>query len=75
MAAGYLSLDENNLLRVAHAGGVRPVDLGLELTRWRRNDLDRLVAKLVLKPYERVSHTNSDTSGIEAAPLERIPKR
>jgi excisionase family DNA binding protein len=46
MAAGYLSIDENSFQKIARANDLRPVDLGLELERWRRSDLDRLIAKL-----------------------------
>jgi excisionase family DNA binding protein len=46
LAARYLSLDEHSFGIVAAKAGVRPVDLGLPLIRWRRSELDRLVAKL-----------------------------
>jgi hypothetical protein len=46
MAAQYLSVDESSFQKFARANALRPVDLGLELERWRRSDLDRLIAKL-----------------------------
>lgn len=46
MASRYLSLDENSFNLVVHRGGVRPVDLGLAMTRWRRTELDRLINAL-----------------------------
>jgi excisionase family DNA binding protein len=46
MAAGYLSVDENSFQKIARANDLRPVDLGLELERWRRSDLDRVISKL-----------------------------
>lgn len=46
MAARYLSLDEGSFALVVEKAGVRPVDLGLPLIRWRRTELDRLVGSL-----------------------------
>lgn len=46
LASRYLSMDENSLRPVAKRAGIAPVDLGLELERWRRSDLDRLVKSL-----------------------------
>jgi excisionase family DNA binding protein len=46
LAARYLSLDERTFALVVEKAGVRPVDLGLPLTRWRRTELDRLVGSL-----------------------------
>ena len=44
-----LSLDAERLqlLKCARAG-LQPVDLGLSVTRWRQEDLDALVDKLVI---------------------------
>ena len=50
MAARYLSLDEHSFGVVADKAGVRPVDLNLPLVRWRRSELDRLVARLSSAP-------------------------
>lgn len=72
LAARYLSLDENNFLHVASAGDVRPVELGLELTRWRRSDLDRLVGKLAMGPLSKPLSSSPDTSKFEQAILDRI---
>ncbi len=46
MAARYLSLDENSFALLTHREGVRPVEVGLAVVRWRRTELDRLVAAL-----------------------------
>ena len=46
MAARYLSLDENSFALVTQRAGVRPVDLGLAMVRWRRSELDRFVNNL-----------------------------
>jgi len=72
LAARYLSLDENNFLHVASAGDVRPVELGLDLTRWRRSDLDRLVGKLAMGPLSKPPSTSADASRFEQAILDRI---
>eukprot|EP01040_Poterioochromonas_malhamensis_P024324 gene24324-30064_t len=72
LAARYLSLDENNFLHVASAGDVRPVELGLELTRWRRSDLDRLVGKLAMGPLSKPLSTSPVPTRFEQAILDRI---
>lgn len=46
LAARYLSMDENSFVQVTRRAGVRPVDLGLAMVRWRRGELDRLVNDL-----------------------------
>lgn len=46
MAARYLSMDENSFALLMRREGVRPVELGLAMVRWRRNELDRVVAAL-----------------------------
>jgi excisionase family DNA binding protein len=46
MAARYLSLDENSFALLTQREGVRPVELGLSMVRWRRTELDRLVSAL-----------------------------
>ena len=46
LAARYLSMDENSFALMMRREGVRPVELGLSMIRWRRTELDRLVADL-----------------------------
>src|SRR5579872_5161663 len=46
LAARYLSIDENTFAMLAETSNLEPVDLGVSLIRWRRSELDRLVAKL-----------------------------
>jgi excisionase family DNA binding protein len=46
MAARYFSMDENSFVFVVQRGGILPVDLGLAMTRYRRTELDRLLASL-----------------------------
>lgn len=46
LAARYLSMDENSFALMMRREGVRPVELGLSMVRWRRSELDRLVADL-----------------------------
>ena len=49
MAARYLSLDVAGFRDVAQTGGLAPAELGLELERWRKADLDCFVAQLALR--------------------------
>ena len=71
MASRYLSIDENSLAIVTAAAGVHPVDLGLDLQRWRRRDLDRLVNGLPVKLQEppRIKPT---TGALDEAALESL---
>jgi excisionase family DNA binding protein len=52
MAAAYLSMDEASFRRVAITGNVSPVELDLDLERWRRKDLDALLRRLPLRKPE-----------------------
>lgn len=51
-AAAYVQLSAGSFRRWAAANGVRPVDLGLAVTRWRRGDLDQALAALPGKSAE-----------------------
>ena len=53
MAARYLSLDENSFQLVIAEARIGTVDLGLELERWRKSDLDRLLRQLPIRVPER----------------------
>jgi hypothetical protein len=46
LACAYLSIGENSLRTLTALRGVKPVDMGLDMKRWRRRDLDRLVDSL-----------------------------
>ena len=77
LAARYLSLDESSLRVVARAAAVGPVDLQLDLERWRRADLDRLVRGLPNRPpssVERASPSTATTK-LSDADLDRIAAR
>lgn len=74
LAARYLSVDENSLRVLAQAHGVGPVDLKVELERWRRTDLDRLVRGLPTKPIVP-SLRDPPTGRISDADLDRIAAR
>ncbi|QUD86046.1 helix-turn-helix transcriptional regulator [Phenylobacterium montanum] len=71
MAARYLSLDENSLGVVTAAAGIHPVDLGLDLHRWRRRDLDRLVSGLPLK-VQAPPLAQPQSGGLDEEALERL---
>lgn len=76
LAARYLSLDENSLRAVARSGGVGPVDLNLELERWRRTDLDRLVRTLPTRSEAVLDRTLAAPSlRLTDADLDRIATR
>ena len=45
-AALYLEIAERSFRALARRAGLRPVDLGLGVVRWRRDDVDALVAAL-----------------------------
>ena len=49
LACAYLSVSSNSLRIIAMRNNVDPVDTGLEMKRWRRRDLDRLVDSLPSK--------------------------
>jgi excisionase family DNA binding protein len=53
MAARYLSLDENSFLLVTAEARIGTVDMGLELERWRKSDLDRLLRRWPIRVPER----------------------
>lgn len=74
LAARYLSVDEHSLRMVALSHGVGPVDLKVDLERWRRADLDRLVRSL---PMRSPSPPRRDppTTCISDADLDRIAAR
>jgi len=55
MAARFLSVDELTFALVAERSNLKPVNLGVPLVRWRRAELERLVAKL-----ETAEHTVTD---------------
>ena len=42
----YLEISEGSFLGLMRRKGVRPVDLGASVVRWRRSDLDTLVGAL-----------------------------
>lgn len=55
MASRYLSLDENSFRLVTARAQVGTIDLGLNLERWRKRDLDRLLNNAPIKITERPS--------------------
>jgi hypothetical protein len=53
LACVYTSLSEQSFRWMAHQHGVRPTECaGLAVTRWRRNDLDRMIDSLPAKGAE-----------------------
>ncbi len=79
MAARYLSLDENSFALVTQRAGVRPVDLGLAMVRWRRPELDRLVGSLasssVILVEERPTIERDSTEIIARRVAEEVVRR
>lgn len=79
MAARYLSLDENSFALVTHRAGVQPVDLGFEMVRWRRNELDRLVNNLPassgLSGVDRPAADPDPTEAIVSRVVDELARR
>jgi excisionase family DNA binding protein len=75
-AARYLSIDEHSFRSVARAHDLRTVDLGLDLERRRRSDLDRLIAKLPnregLLPLRLQRNELAPSGGLTDADVDRI---
>lgn len=51
-ACAYLGLSPQSFRTVTKVKGVRPVDLGISVTRWRKADLDTLVDRLAVRGSE-----------------------
>ena len=50
IATRYLSLEEGQFVKVAGHLKIRPVEVGEEVSRWRKSDLDLLVKRLPTVP-------------------------
>jgi hypothetical protein len=74
MAASYLAVGESSFRALAARGGIRPVDLGLSVTRWRREDLDGLVDKLPARGAD-CGITDTFEVDVAEAALERVRRR
>lgn len=74
MAARYLMVGENTFRAIAARSGIRPVDLGASLVRWRRSDLDGLVDKLPARGADCVDLQPNEIDPAAAA-LERVRRR
>jgi hypothetical protein len=72
MAARDLSIDDNSLCVVTAAAGTRFVDLGLDLERRRRGDLDRLVSGL---PLKRPPRPLQPPSALDEVAIKRLVPR
>lgn len=72
LACRYLSLDEDSFQHLANASDVRPVELGLSVIRWRRNDLDRMIAKFPMGRLVEPERPPYELAGFEAALLDKI---
>jgi excisionase family DNA binding protein len=74
MAASYLSIDENTLGRMGEDFGLRPIEIGSGVIRWRRTDLDDLVKKLP-RVEEQARSTSTPKVLFDDEQLERIIRR
>lgn len=74
MAASYLAIGESSFRSVAARAGIQPVDLGLSVTRWRREDLDGLVDQLPPRGVDYPIAAESEIDPAEAA-LQRVRQR
>lgn len=71
-AALYLEISSGSFLALARRTRIQPVDLGLGVVRWRRDDLDRLVAEL---PHRGGAATPEPANCDFDAALARSSKR
>jgi len=72
-AADYLEIGVSSFLALARREGVRPVPLGLAVTRWRRADLDELLSRLAARGELPIDIETPETD--PAAALERMRLR
>jgi hypothetical protein len=61
LAASYVGLGETTFRGWAARHGLKPIDLGVSVTRWRKSDLDAAIDGSPLRPSEEAD------LGIEAA--------
>ena len=73
-ACAYLSLSPKSFRWVAARQGVRPVDLGMAVTRWRKADLDALLDNLAARGAELAPEALSALDPADLA-LERAARR
>jgi hypothetical protein len=72
-AAAYLEIGEGSLLTLTRRMGVKPLPLGLAVTRWRRADLDEMLDRLAERGE---SPQIVETPDIDPqAALERVRRR
>jgi hypothetical protein len=71
--AAYLGMGEASFRGVVARAGIRPVDLGVSLLRWRRSDLDGLVEQL--PPKELIGGPIEPAICPAQAALERVRRR
>ncbi|MDR3510683.1 MAG: hypothetical protein P4L73_03555 [Caulobacteraceae bacterium] len=78
-AAAYLDVSEKTFAAMAAMNGVRPVETGFRVLRWRRRDLDQLVDSLPAKgsdPSGGVARQPGMDSAAEGlANVERLAQR
>lgn len=73
-AAAYLAIGESSFRALAARAGVLPVELGLQVTRWRRSDIDAMVANLAVRGVEITDDTANAPDAAEEA-LARVRQR
>jgi hypothetical protein len=71
-AALYLEISPASFHALVRRAGVRPVDMGMGLVRWRRRDLDDLVTAL---PARQTSQEQPPPGADFNAALERSARR
>jgi hypothetical protein len=74
LSAAYCDMAESTFRALAALRGVRPVDLGLSVTRWRKRDLDALIDSLPTRG-EPDAPPPALTQDPAAEALERARKR
>lgn len=69
-AASYFELSEGSFRQLAARNHILPVELGMSVVRWRKQDLDDLIDRLPLRGH--LDSASASASGLTEADLIRI---
>lgn len=71
-AAAYLDISEKTFAALAARNGVRPVETGFRVLRWRRRDLDQLVDSLPARSTDDGCGVAAQAPDAAAEALKRV---
>jgi hypothetical protein len=71
MAASYLCVSATSFRKWAGRRGLKPVDLGMAVTRWRRSDLDGALEDNLARDNEPSAEVASAQAAALAAAKQR----